>query len=233
MANAGRTFTKPTPPSPHNPDGGGPRLDVGCGTGAHAQRFAENGLEVLSLDISEDMLKWAKRNHSHPSVQYIQADITQFATEEKYDIVVALSHVIGYQWTNGQVEAMLRNINRSLSQQGVFLFNFYHAPAVDASKLRSKFKQVRNDKYIVTRVSNVVNNTMENVIEEEYYYLIEESDQVYSVAIHEKMRYFSLLEIEYFLKKAGFQIEKAYNYLTKDDLLPDDWNGFIIARKVK
>jgi len=179
------------------------------------------------------MLKWAKRNHSHPSVQYIQADITQFATEEKYDIVVALSHVIGYQWTNGQVEAMLRNINRSLSQQGVFLFNFYHAPAVDASKLRSKFKQVRNDKYIVTRVSNVVNNTMENVIEEEYYYLIEESDQVYSVAIHEKMRYFSLLEIEYFLKKAGFQIEKAYNYLTKDDLLPDDWNGFIIARKVK
>lgn len=209
-------------------------LDVGCGTGVHAKGFAEAGWKVSAIDLSEDMLKWAVKNHSHPNIQYGQADITKFYDEEKYDVAVALSHVIGYQWKNEQVEAMLKNIHRSLtSPEGILLFNFYHAPAVQQSKLHGKLKQVKNEKYIITRISNAINNLMDNVLEEEYYYLIEEKEQVSSVAIQEKMRYFSLLEIEYFLKKSGFYIEKAYNYLTTDNLSPEDWNGFIVARKLE
>lgn len=208
-------------------------LDIGCGTGAHAEKLAEQGIEILALDLSEDMLKWARYKHSHPNVQYIKMDITQFQPTTKFDFAVALSHVIGYQWKNSQVEDMLVHANRSLLGHGFLLFNFYHAPAVSTAKLRSKFKQVENDEYIVTRVSNAVNNPMENILEEEYYYIVETQDEIFSISIQEKMRYFSKLEIEYFLEKAGFKIEHLWRYLSKDNLTEDDWNGFIVARKIK
>ncbi len=37
-------------------------LDLGCGTGTHALRFAQAGLNVLGVDLSADMLSLARRN---------------------------------------------------------------------------------------------------------------------------------------------------------------------------
>ncbi len=36
-------------------------LDLGCGTGAHAVRLAQRGYEVVGVDVSEDMLRFAER----------------------------------------------------------------------------------------------------------------------------------------------------------------------------
>jgi len=207
-------------------------FDVGCGTGLYTERLAKSGLDVFGVDLSADMLEQAKRCHSHSRVRYEKADITRFHTEEQYDLAVALSHVIGYMWENDMVEAMLRNINKSLRTHGLFLFNFYHGPGVAAGKLCAKFKQASDQKYKVTRVSSVQNNEMENILEHEYYYIIEEADQISSVAIQDRIRYFSVPEIQYYLDKAGFCVEKIYNYLTYDPLTPNDWNGFIIAKKL-
>ena len=41
------------------PDGPGTALDIGCGTGLHADAVRERGFAVVGLDLSADQLRWA------------------------------------------------------------------------------------------------------------------------------------------------------------------------------
>ena len=40
-------------------------LDIGCGTGHHVAKLAENGLNVIGIDISPSMINKAKENYPH------------------------------------------------------------------------------------------------------------------------------------------------------------------------
>lgn len=48
-------------------------LDVGCGTGWFARRFAEDGLRVTGLDPDKEWLAYA-RTHSDPAIRWIEGD---------------------------------------------------------------------------------------------------------------------------------------------------------------
>ena len=41
------------------PDGPGTALDIGCGTGLHADAVRQRGFAVVGLDVSADQLRWA------------------------------------------------------------------------------------------------------------------------------------------------------------------------------
>jgi ubiquinone/menaquinone biosynthesis C-methylase UbiE len=51
-------------------------LDCSCGTGFHVIRFSELGFEATGCDISDEMLKKAKRNAASSAVDagFVQAD---------------------------------------------------------------------------------------------------------------------------------------------------------------
>ena len=49
-------------------------LDVGSGTGHHAMSFAKNNYDILGLDKSEAMVRYAK--NKYPSVKFIRGDAT-------------------------------------------------------------------------------------------------------------------------------------------------------------
>lgn len=209
----------------------GKLLDCGCGTGAHAERFAKSGYEVTALDVSQDMLTCAEKKHNHPHVTYGLQDLTKMQIRGGYSVAVSLSHVIGYQYSNDSVYAMLKNIYDALEVGGLFLFNFYHGPGVLPWKLSSRMKQVEGEHGIITRCSNAVNDLLHSLLYLEYYYLIEAGEKVETVTINEKMRYFSLVEMEYFLTTAGFEILDEYKYLTDSAIDENTWNGFVIAKR--
>ncbi len=68
-------------------------LDLGCGTGAHALRFARSGRNVLGVDLSADMLDLARRNAAAASntmgtVEFQQSDIRDLKVDKEFDAVV-------------------------------------------------------------------------------------------------------------------------------------------------
>ena len=48
-------------------------LEVGCGAGHRGKLFKDKGYEYLGLDISEEMLRIARRKY--PDVRFVQGDV--------------------------------------------------------------------------------------------------------------------------------------------------------------
>ena len=66
-------------------------LDLGCGTGRHALRLAENGAVVTALDFSKGMLSEARRKPGADLVDFLPHDLSEalpFA-ESEFDLVVS------------------------------------------------------------------------------------------------------------------------------------------------
>ena len=99
-------------------------LDLGCGYGWHCKYAADHGAEtVLGLDASERMIAEARARNAHPRVRYeVQAMDKYGYPGEAYDLVVC-NLVLHYV---EDLEAVYRNVLRTLRPGGVFLFNIEH-----------------------------------------------------------------------------------------------------------
>lgn len=209
-------------------------IDVGCGTGIFDKCFAEKGAGVMAVDISKDMIDYAREKHKNNSIVYQVHDMCKKPVSAKGDIVVALSHVIGYQIENDRLKLFLKNISESLKLGGIFVFNFYNMPAILSKPLTPQFREVKDNGIILTRISNAIPNLMKNTLEMQYRYLIEnEGKETVDIKIREEMRYYSFKELENYLNDAGFKTKSITNFLTNKKLSGEDWNGFIAAEKVR
>lgn len=206
--------------------------DLGCGTGIYCEELAKRGHDVIGIDISEDMIHEAtiKRNNEH--IQYIVQDICKHKINNKVDVAISMAHVIGYQHTNEQLYCFLNNVYNSLKEDGLFLFNFYHLPALYLGELEPRIKTVSVGDNLITRYSLAKISPLDNTLNLHYNYLLEDEGKVASIDIDEKMRFFSGLEMEYALRVCGFDVMLFANYLTEDPLDENHWNGMCIAKKV-
>jgi SAM-dependent methyltransferase len=70
-----------------------PVLDLGCGTGQLALHFLENGYQVVGIDGSEYMLKYANENAKKfvdkNKVKFIQGNVADFHLDERFGLVVS------------------------------------------------------------------------------------------------------------------------------------------------
>jgi SAM-dependent methyltransferase len=110
-------------------------LDLGCGTGRHSVEFARRGYEVVGVDLSEGMLKRARRRAIDvaPSrATFLRGDIQTIGLDRRFDAVLSMFAVVGYQITDAAVRATLANVRLHLEPGGLFVFDVWYGPAVIA-----------------------------------------------------------------------------------------------------
>ncbi|MCP2043965.1 trans-aconitate 2-methyltransferase [Pontibacter sp. HSC-36F09] len=96
-------------------------LDVGCGTGGRiTKKLLENGFDLTGIDVSEGMLALARQNH--PEVRFEKADITEWETEDKFDLIVAWDSIfhLPLEFQKPVVEKLCRYLN----PQGIMVYTF-------------------------------------------------------------------------------------------------------------
>lgn len=110
-------------------------LDLGCGPGLYAQRFAEAGLEVVGLDISQNSIEYAKAaaNKANMSIDYKCMNFFDMDFNNQFDAVI---QVYGELCTFSDVSLnkLLQSIKKALKKDGKFVFDVSH------SKLKKKGK---------------------------------------------------------------------------------------------
>ena len=93
-------------------------LDVGCGAGSHSLYLQEKGLEVTSIDISENAIKaCALRGVQNAQVQ----NVLDSNSNEKFDTILLLMNGTGIFGTLDQTSKYLQILKSLLAPNGQIL----------------------------------------------------------------------------------------------------------------
>jgi SAM-dependent methyltransferase len=133
--------------------------DLGCGTGMHAWRFAQQGYEVEGIDQSEPMLKVARqRAPAYPGVdhepRFAQGVLEQFRLAERKDVVVSLFDVVSYLRDYDAFRAFAENVRSALKPGGLLIFDCWYGPAVHAQRPGVRVKRLENADIKLTRIAD-------------------------------------------------------------------------------
>ncbi|MBV2153222.1 bifunctional 2-polyprenyl-6-hydroxyphenol methylase/3-demethylubiquinol 3-O-methyltransferase UbiG [Kitasatospora sp. SUK 42] len=92
-------------------------LDVACGTGAHLRHFGGLFDRVAGLELSEPMVRAARR--ALPDVPVHTGDLRDFRLETRFDVITCLFGSLGYATDAAELHAALAAFARHLTSGGV------------------------------------------------------------------------------------------------------------------
>jgi ubiquinone/menaquinone biosynthesis C-methylase UbiE len=102
-------------------------LDIGCGTGHHAQMFSEYVKDVTAVDPSEEMIEYARKNVvSSANIKLSVGDFENLerVTKKQFDFAVCLGNTIAILGNRRNVKVALKNTRRRLIKSGLAIFQF-------------------------------------------------------------------------------------------------------------
>jgi SAM-dependent methyltransferase len=211
-------------------------LDLGCGTGGHAIEFLKRGYDVTGVDLSPSMLEIAKKKYLYlqcPSkFELINADVRNFKSAIKYDIAIMFFAVIGYLTTNEDVLMGLKNIREKLTEDSLFICDFWYGPSVLSIKPSDRVRMIdlQNGKMLRTSSTNL--NTADHTAEVNFKSLtIENGLLISDVEERHLLRYFFPKEFELMLNISGFELLNMSSFPSLTESLTDRaWNALVVAR---
>lgn len=102
-------------------------LDIACGTGRHHCYLKEMFL-VDGIDLNDEFLKRAKE--VNPSGHYHVADMSDFTSTKKYDVIICLFSSIGYNITLEKLNSTLTCFYDCLNENGIIFIEPWFTPEV-------------------------------------------------------------------------------------------------------
>lgn len=113
-------------------------LDIGCGDGGHASRYASAGIRYRGLDSSSAMIERANvKSSSLPEVSFSIGDMTKLpkSTVAEFDQVIMLGNTLPHLLSAKTLQATLSGICRSLTDSGHFVVQTVNPGAFAGKKL--------------------------------------------------------------------------------------------------
>lgn len=216
---------------------GGSILELGCGTGKHAEEFARNGFSVHGIDLSELMVELAEQRKPADLADRLHfevGDVRKARLGRPFDAVISLFHVASYQTSNQDLKAMFATAAEHLKPGAVFVFDFWYGPAVLTDRPEARTKRMKNDEIEVLRTAEPVMHPNENVVDVKYTINVTHRDFEKPSVINEthRMRYLFLPELEDMLLNANLQLVRSSKWLTSEMLDFSSWQGLAVCCKV-
>lgn len=211
-------------------------LDLGCGTGIHAEMLYDKGYDICGVDLSEEMLIEARESakKSNKKIEYNCSNITDFNIDKKYDVVTSLFHVISYLNSNEDLLKTFKNIKNHLHKGGLFIFDFWYGPGVLSDKPTTRIKRVEDEEIKCVRLTESILYNELNCVDVNFELFINDKKSNKTEITREthRMRYFFDKELELISDLVGFKVKKKYKWLTFDDPNFDTWYAVWILEKI-
>ena len=181
-------------------------VDLACGTGSVTAILAEQGLDVIGVDLSPEMLTEAdhKAMEEGVSVRFACQDMTELELGEEVDCILSLCDSMNYLTEEGQLEDTFKSIAQHMKKESLFLFDM---------NTEYKFKEVLGQNVFGSAEEHAAyiweNDYDEEEKINEYYvsFFIENEDGLYErIEEFHYERAYSMEEIEEGLRAAGMEL---------------------------
>jgi SAM-dependent methyltransferase len=209
-------------------------LDLGCGTGRHDHLLAGHGYQVLGIDLSEEMLQHARKSGlGQGNVAFEQGDIRKFRTDKKFDVILAMFHVVSYMPGNSDVLETLSTMESHLADDGIIIFDFWYGPAVLTIKPEVKIKRLADSEITLTRISEPDLLENQNCVDVNFDMFVKENSSGNITELREKhrMRYFFLPELQLMLSSEKLALLSSFEFMSFDQPGLNAWNACVVVKK--
>ncbi len=211
-------------------------LDLGCGTGGHALALMRRGFQVTGIDASARMLAVARQKAARAGfvLELVRAKLQSFQLPQKFDAAICMFSVIDYLTRDEDIKRMLGNVRRHLKPGGIFICDFWHAPAVVSFAARKK-KVFTRDDLSVTRSSHTRLLARKRICEVSYHCAVKiKGRPAQEIKESHRMRYFDIQEMNGFLRSAGLEPLAAGPFLNiRKPVRKNTWDAAVVARRQK
>jgi SAM-dependent methyltransferase len=213
-------------------------LEFGSGSGIHGRLLGDLGYQVSGIERSQQMIdlgnEKAELSEVTSNFNCVQGDCTETFIGNDFDTVISLFHVLTYQTSNESIIAMLNNACKQLKPGGIFIFDYWYAPAVWNYRPTLRVKKVENSELKITRIAEPKCCEDKNRVDVNYLTFVEDLSrgQISKIQETHEMRAFDLDEITQFSSSAGFEVLHSEEWITKDSPSPKTWGVCSIVRKI-
>lgn len=206
-------------------------VDLGCGTGSMAIRFAKEGIDVIGIDLSEDMLAVAreKSKEANVDIMFLCQDMTELDLYGTVDVIVSMGDALNYIIEEEDLLRVLERINLFLEPGGLLIFDM---------NTIYKFKEVLGNKTYAESHEDYA------YIWENYYYedervneyevniFVQEEDGRFAktTEVHYERGY-EVAEIKALLKQAGLELLSVYHDGTMEPVNEQTERMYFVARE--
>ena len=204
-------------------------LELGIGTGIHADLLQKMGLHVTGIELSEEMARQAREK----GIECYVKDCSEFNLYKKFDAVISLFHVISYITKNDKLIKTFQNVFNHLKRGCIFLFDIWYSPAVYNIRPETRIKRIENEEFKITRLAEPLLHYNKNIVDVNYEVIIEEKQNGKITRINEthRMRHFSLPEIQLLASSCGFEIIETEEWMTGKQPSENTWGVLFIFKK--
>jgi len=214
---------------------GEPALELACGSGRLLIPFAEAGVDIAGIDISEPMLALAREKAAQRGVEIdvVHADVRDFSLGRTFRYIFFPANAMHHLLTRQDVASCLACVRRHLAGDGRFIIGIFnpsfailtrnpdeHFPVgeYDAPDGAGKVVVTEQNRYdSVTQVNHIC-----------YTHRWEASGD--TLELRFAMRMFFPQEIEALLSHNGFVMEAVYGDYGEEPLTADSPKQLIICR---
>ena len=220
----------------HGVASGARLLELACGTGEHAIRLAKLGYAVTATDYSAAMVERARKKSERQKIPicFERRDMRELPVPDlPFDAAFCLFDSIGYLQTDAAIAAALDGVCRSLRPGGVFIVEFWHAPAMLNGFDPVRVRRFRDGEATILRISET-ELERERALAHVTYNIYElRADSTYRhVTERHSSRYFTVVEMERLARQHGFTPAAAYDGFRPDSTVSDaTWHVVALWKK--
>jgi len=211
-------------------------LELACGTGSHAFVLERLGYQIEAIDYSADMIAVAQRKaeQRQSTIDFRVADMTALADpKQPFDVAICLFDAIGYVQTNERIARVMEGVRRQLRPNGLFIFEFWHAPAMLRGYEPVRIRQWQTAGGELLRISQTKLDCAKQLSHVTYdIYEFRPDNICHKLNETQTNRYFLVQEMAHWLTCEGFApLNWFAGFKEKESIDEDTWHVVAVARR--
>lgn len=200
-----------------NPPASAKILDLACGAGRHSIFINKMGYNVTGVDLSPNSIKTAKA-FENETLHFETHDMREVYKKHSFDYVFSMFTSFGYFDDSADNIKMLKSVNDTLKENGIFVLDFFNAKTVIKNLVPKEEKTEKGVTFKLTRelIDGYIKKSIKfNTPEKSYSY-------------YEKVEALSLKDLEVLFKEANLKIVHTFGSYQLNEFDEDTSDRLII-----